>query len=202
MPLWLGSKPLVLASASRVRQLLLRNAGIALEVCPAAIDERAVEAASPSPDSGAVAALLAREKAGLVERSHPGRLVLGGDQVLAFRSRRLTKPVDRAAARAQLVALRGQTHELHSAVALVRDGAVLFEHVDVARLTMRWFSERFLNSYLDVVGNAVTESVGAYQLEGPGVQLFERLEGDYFTVLGLPLMPVLVFLRQQRCLLP
>jgi septum formation protein len=200
--MWLGSEPLVLASASRIRQSLLRNAGIAVEVCPAALDERALEATSPSPDPGAVAALLAREKACSVERRHPGRLVLGGDQVLAFRSRRLTKPVDRAAARAQLHALRGQTHELHSAVVLVRDGAVLFEHVDVARLTMRSFSERFLDSYLDVVGNAATESVGAYQLEGRGVQLFDRLEGDYFTVLGLPLMPVLAFLRQQGCLLP
>jgi septum formation protein len=202
MPLWLGIEPLVLASASRVRQLLLRNAGIALEVSPAGIDERAVEAASPSPDAGAVAALLAREKACSVERRHPGRLVLGGDQVLAFQSRRLAKPVDRAAARAQLGALRGKTHELHSAVAFVRDGAILFEHVDVARLTMRSFSERFLDSYLDAVGNAATESVGAYQLEGPGVQLFDRLEGDYFTVLGLPLMPVLEFLRRQGCLLP
>jgi septum formation protein len=202
MPLWLGSEPLVLASASRVRQSLLRSAGIAVEVCPAAIDERAVEAASPSPDPGAVAALLAREKACSVERRHPGRLVLGGDQVLAFRSRCLAKPVDRAAARVQLGALRGKTHELHSAVAFVRDGTVLFEHVDVARLTMRSFSERFLDSYLDAVGNAATESVGAYQLEGPGVQLFDRLEGDYFTVLGLPLMPVLAFLRRQGCLLP
>jgi septum formation protein len=201
MPLWLGIEPLVLASASRVRQSLLRNAGIAVEVCPAAIDERAVEAASPSPEPGAVAALLAREKAYAVERRHPGRLVLGGDQVLAFRSRCLTKPVDRAAARAQLSALRGKTHELHSAVAFVRDGAILFEHVDVARLTMRSFSERFLDSYLDAVGNEATESVGAYQLEGPGVQLFDQLEGDYFTVLGLPLMPVLAFLRRQGCLL-
>jgi septum formation protein len=191
----------VLASASRVRQSLLRNAGMAVEVCPAAIDERAVEAASPSPDPGVVAALLAREKACAVERRHPGRLVLGGDQVLAFGSSRLTKPLDRAAARAQLGALRGKTHELHSAVAFVRDGTVLFEHVDVARLTMRSFSERFLDSYLDAVGNAATESVGAYQLEGPGVQLFDQLDGDYFTVLGLPLMPVLAFLRRQGCLL-
>jgi septum formation protein len=202
MPLWLGIEPLVLASASRVRQALLRNAGIAIEVCPAAIDERAVEALSPSRDPAAVAALLAREKARAVDRRHPGRLVLGGDQVLAFASRCLAKPVDRAAARAQLDALRGQTHELVSAVALVRDGAILFEHVDVARLTMRRFSQRFLDGYLDAVGNAATESVGAYQLEGLGVQLFDRVEGDYFTVLGLPLMPVLSFLRRQGYLLP
>jgi septum formation protein len=185
-----------------VRQALLRNAGIAIEVCPAAIDERAVEAASPSGDPAVVAALLAREKACTVERRRPGRLVLGSDQVLAFSSRRLAKPVDRAAARAQLDALRGQAHELVAAVALVRDGQILFEHVDVARLTMRWFSERFLDDYLDAVGNAATESVGAYQLEGLGVQLFERIEGDYFTVLGLPLMPVLTFLRRQGSLLP
>ena len=202
MPLWLGIEPLLLASASRVRQALLRNAGIAIEICPAAIDERAVEAASPSPDPAAVAALLAREKARAVERRHPGRLVLGGDQVLAFSSRRLAKPVDREAARAQLDALRGQTHELVSAVALVRDGTILFEHADAARLTMRPFSERFLDGYLDAVGVAATESVGAYQLEGLGVQLFDRVEGDYFTVLGLPLMPVLSFLRRQGYLLP
>jgi len=202
MPLWLGTEPLVLASASRARQALLRNAGVAVEVCPAAIDERALEAASPLPDPAAVAALLAREKACAVERRHPGRLVLGGDQVLAFSSRRLAKPVDRAAARAQLDALRGQTHELHSAAVLVRDGAILFDHVDVARLTMRRFSERFLDDYLDAVGDAATKSVGAYQLEGPGVQLFDRIEGDYFTVLGLPLMPVLTFLRRQGYLLP
>jgi len=202
MPLWLGIEPLLLASASRVRQALLRNAGIAIEICPAAIDERAMEAASPSPDPAAVAALLAREKARAVERRHPGRLVLGGDQVLAFSSRRLAKPVDREAARAQLDALRGQTHELVSAVALVRDGTILFEHADVARLTMRRFSERFLDGYLDAVGDTATESVGAYQLEGLGVQLFDRVEGDYFTVLGLPLMPVLSFLRRQGYLLP
>ena len=106
------------------------------------------------------------------------------------------------AARAQLDALRGQTHELVSAVALVRDGAILFEHVDVARLTMRCFSERFLDGYLDAVGDASTESVGAYQLEGLGIQLFDRVEGDYFTVLGLPLMAVLSFLRRQGYLLP
>lgn len=197
MALWLAGEPLVLASASRVRQALLRNAGIAVEVCPAAIDERAVEAAASSPHAAAVAALLSREKACAVARRRHGRLVLGGDQVLSFSSRRLAKPADRAAARAQLLALRGQTHELHSAVALVRDGAILFQHVDVARLTMRAFSERFLDCYLDAVGNAATESVGAYQLEGLGVQLFERLEGDYFTVLGLPLVPVLAFLRRQ-----
>ena len=195
MPLWLGIEPLLLASASRVRQALLRNAGIALEVAPAAIDERAVEATSPSADPAAVAALLAREKARAVECRHPGRLVLGADQVLAFGSRRLTKPVDRAAARAQLDALRGRTHALVCAVALVRDGAIVFEHVDAARLTMRAFSERFLDGYLDAVGEAATESVGAYQLEGLGVQLFDRIEGDYFTVLGLPLVPVLGFLR-------
>lgn len=197
MALWLASEPLVLASASRVRQALLRNAGIAVEVCPAALDERAVEAAASSPHAAAVAALLSREKACAVARRRHGRLVLGGDQVLSFSSRRLAKPADRAAARARLLALRGRTHELHSAVALVRDDAILFQHVDVARLTMRAFSERFLDCYLDAVGDAATESVGAYQLEGLGVQLFERLEGDYFTVLGLPLVPVLAFLRRQ-----
>ena len=109
---------------------------------------------------------------------------------------RFSKPADRAEAREQLRALRGQTHALHSALALCRDGAVLFEHRASAQLTMRAFSDRFLEDYLDMAGNAAMTSVGAYQVEGPGIHLFERIEGDYFTILGLPLLPLLDFLRQ------
>ncbi len=101
---------------------------------------------------------------------------------------------------AQLRALRGQTHELHSALALARDGKVIFEHHDAARLTMRGFSDKFLQDYLDTAGDAVMASVGGYQLEGPGIQLFERIEGDYFTILGLPLLPLLGFLRRENLL--
>ncbi len=202
MPLWLAADPLVLASKSGVRRTLLANAGIPLEVLAADIDERKLEADAATLAPGAIAALLAREKALAIARSCPGRLVLGADQILALDGTRFAKPADRAAAAAQLRALLGKTHELHSAIAFVQNGAVLFDHVSVARLTMRAFSDRFLELYLDGVGRSATESVGAYQLEGLGIQLFERVEGDYFTVLGLPLIEALGFLRQHGWLLP
>ena len=196
MPLWLNAQPLVLASKSDVRGKMLAAAGLRFEIRPAQIDERAVEAKASATDAAAIARLLARAKADAVARSLPGRLVLGADQTLARGNRRFSKPADRAAAAEQLRSLRGQTHELHSALALVRDGTVLFECVDSARLTMRNISERFLEDYLDMAGEAALASVGGYQLEGIGVHLFERVEGDYFTVLGLPLLPLLSFLRQ------
>ena len=202
MPLWLSPVPLVLASRSKVRQKLLVAAGIPSEVCPADIDEREVELAAPSQQSAAVAELLSREKALAVELRNPGRLVLGADQLLALDGKRFFKPGDRAHARAQLLALSGRTHTLYSAIAFVQNATVQFEHVSTARMTMRTLSERFLEHYLDVVGSAATESVGAYQLEGIGIQLFERVEGEYFTVLGLPIMEVLDFLRQHGFLLP
>ena len=146
--------------------------------------------------------MLAREKASLVAKSHPGRLVLGADQTLALGSKRFSKPPDRFAARAQLQALRGRSHKLHAALAFVDDGAVVFEHVETARLTMRPFSDDFLDRYLDAMGDGVLASVGCYQLEGPGVQLFERIDGDYFTILGLPLLQGLDFLRRRGCLVP
>lgn len=191
MPLWLAEQPLVLASKSAVRHTLLREAGIPVEVEPADVDERAVEAANVPCAAGEVAALLAREKACVVAARRPGRLVLGADQTLALGERRFSKPADRTAARAQLAALRGCTHELHTAIALVRDGRVLLEHRESARLTMRAFSDRFLDDYLDAMGAAVTASVGGYQLERLGIQLFECIEGDHFVILGLPLIPLL-----------
>ena len=196
MPLWLNPQPLVLASKSDVRGKMLAAAGLRFEIRPAQIDERAVEAEAGTTDAAAVARLLARAKANAVAGSLPGRLVLGADQTLARGNRRFSKPADRAAAAEQLRALRGRTHELNSALALVRDGKVLFDCVDSARLTMRNISERFLESYLDMAGDAALASVGGYQLEGIGIHLFERVEGDYFTVLGLPLLPLLGFLRQ------
>jgi len=198
--LWLAGHPLVLASKSKVRRTMLEAAGVAVEVYPADIDERGMESASPAQSPRAVAAMLAREKASTVARDNAGRLVLGADQTLALGIERLTKPVDRAAARAQLRALSGRTHELFSAVALVQDRRVLFEHVESARLTMRSLSDRFLDLYLDAAGEAATASVGAYQIEGLGIQLFERVDGDHFTIMGLPLLPVLEFLRRHGCL--
>jgi nucleoside triphosphate pyrophosphatase len=200
MPLWLDAAPLVLASRSAVRRSLLEAAGVPVEICPADIDERGVEAGAPLQAPVAIAALLAREKAAVIAGRNRGRVVLGADQTLSLDGRRFTKPADRTAARAQLRALCGRSHELYSAIAFVQDGAVLFEYVGVARLTMRAVSERFLDDYLDALGEAATASVGAYQLEGFGIQLFERLDGDYFTVLGLPLLTALDFLRRHGCL--
>ena len=200
MGLWLAPLPLVLASGSSIRRALLEAAGIPVEVRPASLDERTVEAGAPSEDPGAVAALLARAKALRVAAEVPGRLVIGADQTLALGRRRFDKPADRAGARAQLQALAGRTHELHAAVAVARGPDVLFAHVGVARLTMRPLTDAFLDRYLDAAGAAVTASVGAYQVEGLGIQLFERIDGDHFTVMGLPLLPLLAYLRAEGSL--
>jgi septum formation protein len=200
MALWLADKPLVLASKSAPRRAMLEAAGIPIEIRPAEIDERAVERAAVANAAGDVAALLAREKACAISIGMPGRLVLGADQTLVLGERRFDKPADIAGARAQLRALAGKTHELHSAIAFMRDGEVLNETLQVARMTMRAFSDRFLDAYLEAAGPAVMASVGAYQLERYGVHLFERVEADHFTILGLPLLAALDFLRQQGSL--
>jgi septum formation protein len=200
MALWLSPDPLLLASKSVARRALLEAAGIAVRVRPAAIDERGLEAQAGPKGPGEAAALLARAKATAVAAAHPGLFVVGADQTLALGERRFTKADDRRAAREQLLALRGKTHMLHSAIAVARGDQVVFEHVDSARLTMRNFSDAFLDRYIETVGDAVTASVGGYQLEGPGVQLFERVEGDYSTILGLPLLPLLHWLRSQGLL--
>ena len=199
MALWLHKKPLVLASQSKVRRALLEAAGIPVEARPAHLDERAIEQ-RVTGGPGDVALTLAREKARTVAAMSGDGIVVGCDQTLALGARRFSKPPDRAGARNQLLELRGKTHELHSAVAICRNGAVTFGHVAVARLTMRAFSEAFLDSYLEAAGAAVTASVGAYQLERTGVHLFERIEGDHFTILGLPLLPLLEELRRERVL--
>jgi len=200
MTVWLGSQPLVLASQSLARQALLLNAGIPFDAIPAAIDERAVQHASGLTTPGEIAVRLAEEKAAAVSARHPGRLVLGADQTLALGERTFNKPADRAQAVAQLRSLAGRRHELHSAAALVRNGQFLFSDVSVARMTMRPLSDEQIDTYLNEVGEAATTSVGAYQLEGLGVHLFSAVHGDLFTILGLPLVPVLEFLRSQRLL--
>ena len=200
MTLWRGKNPLVLASQSRARQMLLANAGIDFEAIPADIDERAVQQESRLTAPGEIAALLAREKSLFVSAKRPDRFVVGADQTLALGSRLFSKPAGRGQAAEQLRALAGGTHELHSAVAVARDGKIVFADVSVARMTMRKLSEADIEAYLDEAGEAVTSSVGAYQLEGLGVHLFERIEGDHFTILGLPLLPLLAFLRSERLL--
>ncbi len=195
--LWLDLDPLVLASKSAARRALLDGAGIPVLVEPATLDERAVErplleaAAAP----GAVALHLARAKALAVGSGRPGALVLGCDQTLSLGLTAFHKPASPAAAARQLEALAGRTHQLNSALVLVRNGAVLFETVEVARLTMRALDPPFIARYLDAAGPAALGSVGAYQLEGLGIHLFERVEGDQPTVMGLPLLPLLRALR-------
>jgi septum formation protein len=200
MSLWQDDQPVVLASRSMSRRAMLEAAGIPVEVCIPDLDERAVEAAAGVRRPGEAAALLAREKAKAAARLLPHRVVIGADQTLAFEDRRFDKPQDRAGAREQLMALAGKTHYLHAAVALARDGNVLFDAIDTASLTLRNLSGSFLDRYLDAAGNAVFNSVGAYQLEKLGVHLFDRIEGNHFTILGLPLLKLLDFLRRSGSL--
>ncbi|MBX9647640.1 MAG: Maf family protein [Xanthobacteraceae bacterium] len=200
MTIWRGNSPLILASQSRARQMLLGNAGISFEAVPADIDERAAQKNSGLTSPGEIAGLLAREKALFVSSKNPGRYVIGADQTLALGQRLFSKPSGRAQAAEQLRLLAGNSHELHSAVAVIRDGKILFADVAIATMSMRSLGDGEISAYLDAAGEAVTTSVGAYQLEGLGVHLFERIAGDHFTVLGLPLLPLLKFLRDERLL--
>jgi septum formation protein len=188
----------VLASKSAPRRMLLEAAGIPLKIDPADIDERAAEAAAPDEASkpAGAALLLARTKAFETAKRNPGRVALGADQTLALGQKRFSKPKSRDVAYAQLVELSGQTHSLHSGIAVVRDSAVLFEAVSSAHLTMHKMSNAFLNAYLDAAGDRVMQSVGGYQLESVGVNLFEKIDGDHFTILGMPLMPLLAYFRE------
>jgi septum formation protein len=198
MTLWRGQHKLILASQSSARKMLLANAGLQFEAMPADIDERELQQGSKLSAPGEIAGLLAREKARRVSLRKAGHYVIGADQTLALGNQLFNKPDGRATAAEQLRALAGQTHELHSAIAVVRDGKIVFETVAVARMSMRPLSGDDIRIYLDEAGEAVTMSVGAYQLEGLGVHLFERIEGDHFTILGLPLLPLLAFFRRER----
>lgn len=187
----------VLASASKPRARMFEAAGIAFSIDPAAIDEPTVKASIRGQGGSAedAAEALATMKAQQVAARHGDALVIGADQVLECEGEWFDKPVDAEAARRQLVALRGRTHELVTAVAAVRGHDVLWHHVDRARLAVRPFSDHFLDDYVDRAGEAAWQAVGGYELEGLGVQLFTRVEGNHFSILGLPLLPLLEFLR-------
>lgn len=193
---------LVLASASAARARLLADAGLSVRCEAAAIDEEAVKASlrAERATPAQVAETLAELKAQRVARKHPGTLVIGADQMLSCNDVWFDKPPDRDHAAAQLRALGGKTHTLWTSVCVVRGDARLWHHNASARLTMRSLSDAFIAAYLDAAGAAVTASVGAYHLEGLGAQLFAKVEGDFFTILGLPLLPLLDFLRQNRAL--
>lgn len=186
---------LVLASASPFRKAMLQNAGLQFDVEPADIDERAVESALTDLDAESVATVLAEAKAQDVASRNPGCIVIGSDQTLSIDDQLLHKPRDMDEARRRLLALSGRTHSLNSAVVLVRDDETLWRHVSVAHLTMRKLEPGFVGRHLASVGDNALSSVGAYQYEGEGIQLFERIEGDYFTIVGMPMLPLLKKLR-------
>ena len=198
---WRGTAPLVLASQSLARQGLLSAAGIPFDVYAAAIDERGIEA--PLVTSGInaadIALHLSREKALRVSGGKPGRLVIGADQTLCLEGRLFGKPAGRAAAMAQLGALSGLTHELYSGCCVARENTLLFETVGVARLSCRRLSPAFIDAYVALAGDL--GSAGVYRIEGPGIHLFDAIEGDHATILGLPLLPLLRFLREEGSLL-
>ena len=193
---------LVLASASAARAAMLAAAGVETEIMPARIDEAAVRQAMLATGAAPrdLADKLAELKALRISARRPGRLVLGADQVLVLGGEVFDKAASRAEARRQLLTLRGRAHQLLSAAVVALDGAPIWRHVGAARLTMRPFSESFLDDYLDRIGDLALQAVGCYHLEGPGAQLFARVEGDHFTVLGLPLLEVLGFLRARGVL--
>ena len=188
---------LILASQSSTRKALLDQAGLRFSTVPANIDERGLETATIANGGGGreVALLLAREKAVSVAKDHPGAIVIGADQTLSLGTELLHKPADRAAAAAQLDRLKGKTHRLHAAVTLVRDDLLLWSDVQTAELTMRDFSAAERDDVLAREGDAILTAVGSYRLEGPSIRLFETVTGDYFTILGLPLLPLLAALR-------
>lgn len=190
---------LVLASGSAIRRTLLANAGLSIAVDPANIDEGIIKSRLQSQKAPATTAAieLACAKAKAVSSRHPGSLVIGADQLLTLGNDWFDKPVDRAAAARHLERLSGRTHQLVCGVAVIQDGNEIWRTAQSVTLHMRPLSRSFIDAYLDQAGDAVLASVGAYQLEGHGAQLFSAIEGDYFTVLGLPLLPLLAFLRQR-----
>jgi septum formation protein len=191
------TSPLILASSSPFRRMLMENAGLRFDAIAADIDERAIaaplEATGAGPD--AIALVLAKAKAVAVSEAHRGTLVIGSDQTLSLGTRVFHKPLDIAEAESHLLALSGNTHRLNSAVAIAENGDILWEHLSHAELTMRDLEPEFIHRHIGRVGDRALGSVGAYQLEGEGIQLFSSIEGDYFTILGLPMLPLLAQLR-------
>ena len=187
--------PLVLASSSAIRRVLLETSGLPVEVNPATIDERSIEAALLGRPAADVAATLAAAKAETVSRSLPHRIVLGADQTLAVAGRQLHKAASRREAAEHLELLSGRTHQLHSGLALAMNGHTIWSHVETATLAVRPLSAAFIHAYLDAAGDTILKSVGAYQIEGLGMHLFASIEGDHSTILGLPLLPLLRQLR-------
>lgn len=186
---------LVLASSSPFRRMLLENAGLTFQSQAAEIDERQIEASEDHAGPEAVAAILARAKAQDVSRHFPDALVIGSDQTMSLGDRVYHKAKNRAEAKDNLMSLSGRTHRLNSAVSIVKNGSLVWEHLAYAELTARNLTEAFVDRYLDRIGDKAFSSVGAYQLEGEGIHLFSAIEGDYFTILGLPMLPLLEELR-------
>lgn len=193
------STSLILASKSPFRAQLLKNAGLIFSTENADIDERAVEA--PLYQSGAtpqdVAIILAEAKALAVSEKNPDALIIGCDQTLSLGDEIFHKPVDLEEAGKNLLKLSGQTHQLNSGIVLVKNGETIWRHIAIAHMSMRILRPEFIGRYLGRVGDSILSSVGAYQLEGEGIQLFEKIDGDYFTIIGLPLLPLLQKLREE-----
>jgi septum formation protein len=188
-------RELVLASASPFRRRMLEAAGLSFRTLPADVDEVDIRRHLATSDPVRIAETLARAKAAAVSVAQPHALVIGADQVLAFDNQVLGKAKDVNEASSHLKSLRGRTHELQSAVALAEAGEILWSHTETARLAMRAFSDVFLDRYLLEMGPRACQTVGAYEIEGRGIQLFERIEGDIFTIIGLPLLALLAELR-------
>ncbi len=197
---WRPSQPLILASASAGRRHVLHEAGVPFEAIPADIDERAIESNMTSREPDTIALALSHAKAMAVAADAPGRFILGADQVASCEGRLFGKPASMAAAADLLRFLSGRRHRLHSAVVLLRDGHCVLETVAHADMEMRVLSGRFIASYLEAVGPRALSSAGAYQVEGAGAHLFAAVLGDHWTIMGLPLLPVLESLRREGAL--